>query len=312
VAGIILKQDFKEGSNVKKGEVLFHIDPAPFQAALAQAKADVASAEASLVDYEATLKRYRPLVKTGVITQQKYDTALANYKVAVAKKQAAVARVKTASLDLSYATVTAPISGRIGAALVTEGALVGEGEATPLARIKQMDPIYADVTQAVDDYLQIRSAMNSAEDGTEEPTVTLAIEDVDYTVEGRLLFSDVSVDRKTGQVSVRCEFPNKEGMLLPGMFVRIKIHLPGDDTALFVPQRAVTRAQDGTAQIYVVNDKGLVELRTIKTGEMQDNRWQVLKGLKAGERIVTTGTGKVQPGMDLSASLDAPKTKSEQ
>lgn len=312
VAGIILSQDFKEGSYVHKGDILFHIDPAPFEAALAQAKADLASAEASLVDYEATLNRYRPLVKTGVITQQQYDTAYANYKVAFAAKQAAEAKVKTASLDLGYATVIAPISGRVGAALVTEGALVGEGEATPLAKIKQMDPIYADLNQPVSDYLQIRAAINAAEKENQKPVVCLTIENVDYTVEGRLLFSDVSVDRETGQVSLRCEFPNKEGMLLPGMFVRIQIKMPGDNNAIFVPQRAVTLTKDGTAQVYLVNAKGVVEIRPIKTGEMKDSRWQVLSGLKSGERIIITGTDKVRPGMDVSAALNAPKAEAKQ
>jgi len=299
VAGILLSRDFEEGSYVKKGQILFHIDPAPFQAALAQAKADLAKAEASLVDYQATLNRYIPLLKTKVISQQDYDTATANYKVAKAEKQAAQAAVKTASLSLSYATVEAPISGKIGAAFVTEGALVGKNEATALAKIQQLDPIYADINESVSEYLKVRAAMNESKKSGKEPEVWVHIENVDYTEKGRLLFSDVSVDEKTGQVSLRCEFPNKEGMLLPGMFVRIQIKLPADGETIYVPQRAVAISQTSGATVYVVDDQNIMQARPVTTGEMRDNQWQITKGLSSGDRVVVGGASRIKPGVKV-------------
>ncbi|KAB1442185.1 efflux RND transporter periplasmic adaptor subunit [Pseudodesulfovibrio senegalensis] len=299
VAGILLSRDFEEGSFVEKGQVLFHIDPAPFQAALAQARADLAKAEASLADYKATLNRYTPLLETKVISQQDYDTAAANYKVAKAEKQAAQAAVMTASLDLSYATVEAPISGKIGAAFVTEGALVGKNEATALAKIQQLDPIYADINQPVADYLKVRAAMNAGKESGEAPEVTVHIENVNYTAKGRLLFSDVSVDEKTGQVSLRCEFPNKDGMLLPGMFVRIKIHTTGGGNTIFVPQRAVAMSQTGGATVFVLDEQNTVQVRPVTTGRMRDNQWQIVEGLKPGERVIVNGANKVKPGMKI-------------
>lgn len=300
VAGILLSRDFEEGSYVKKGQVLFHIDPAPYMAALAQAKADLAKAKASMADYEATLNRYRPLVKTGVISQQDYDTAAANYKVAKAQKEAADAAVKTASLDMSYATVEAPISGKIGAAFVTEGALVGKNEATALAKIQQLDPIYADINQPVAEYLKIRTAMNAGKKSGEAPEISVHIEDVNYTEKGRLIFSDVSVDEKTGQVSLRCEFPNTDGMLLPGMFVRIQIKMPDQGTTIYLPQRAVNMSQVGGASVFVLDDQNTVQVRPVKTGEMRDNKWQIVDGLAAGERVILNGVNKVKPGMQLN------------
>lgn len=308
VAGILISRDFEEGSYVKKGQVLFHIDPASFQASLAQAKADLAKAEASLADYQATLKRYVPLLKTKVVSQQDYDTVAANYKVAKAEKEAAAAAVKTAALNLSYATVEAPISGKIGAAFVTEGALVGKNEATALAKIQQLDPIYADLNQPVAQYLKVRSAMNKGEKSGKKPEVSVHIENVDYTQQGRLLFSDVSVDEKTGQVSLRCEFPNSEGMLLPGMFVRILIKLPEDGNTIYIPQRAVSISQVSGSSVFVVDDKDIVQVRPVKTGEMRNNQWQITDGLQPGDRVLVSGGGKVQPGMPVepqeSASLD--------
>ncbi|BCS89884.1 efflux RND transporter periplasmic adaptor subunit [Pseudodesulfovibrio sediminis] len=299
VAGILLSRNFEEGSEVKKGQVLFHIDPASFLAARAQAMADLAKAKASMLDYEATLNRYRPLLKAKVISQQDYDTAAANYKVAKAEKQAAEAAVKTANLDLSYATVAAPISGKIGAAYVTEGALVGKNEATALAKIQQLDPIYADLNESVDEYLRMRAAMNASKKSGKEPEVSVYLESVNYTQKGRLLFSDVSVDEKTGQVSLRCEFPNSDGMLLPGMFVRIQIKMPADGEALYVPQRAVTMSVTGDSSVYVLDDQDTIQARQVKPGAMRDSQWQILQGIKEGDRVVVNGAGKVKPGMKV-------------
>ncbi|WP_207264455.1 efflux RND transporter periplasmic adaptor subunit [Desulfovibrio sp. Huiquan2017] len=305
VAGILISRDFEEGSFVKKGQVLFHIDPASFLANQAQAKADLAKAEANLADYEATLNRYAPLLTAKVISQQDYDTAAANYKVAKAEKEAAEAAVRTSSLDLSYATVEAPISGKIGAAFVTEGALVGKNEATALAKIQQLDPIYADINQPVAQYLQVRAAMNANKGAGKEPEVSVLIDNVDYTEKGRLLFSDVSVDEKTGQVSLRCEFPNSDGMLLPGLFVRIQIKLPEDGTTIYIPQRAVSMSQVGGSTVFVLDEKNTVQLRSIKTGEMRGDLWQILDGLEPGERVIVNGANKVKPGMTLDPGQGA-------
>lgn len=300
VPGILLSRDFVEGCDVEKGQVLFHIDPAPYQAAYFQAQADLAKAEANLVDARNIANRYAPLVETGVISQQQYDTAIATLQVAEAAKRAAQAQVKTASLNLGYATVTAPISGRIGRALVTEGALVGQGEVTHLATIQQLDPIYADLTEPVAEFLRVRAAMENDDNG-DGPVVTVEVPEVEYKQQGKLLFSDVTVDRTTGQVSLRCEFPNPDGVLLPDMFVRITITLGAEEDAIFVPQRAVTHAVDGSPQVFVVDAGGQAQIRPIKTGRMDGSRWRVLDGLTPGEKIVVNGADKVRPGMPLVA-----------
>ena len=306
VPGILLTRDFEEGSDVAKGQQLFHIEPASLEAVLAEAKADLAQAEATLRDKSLTARRYASLVKSKSASQQQYDNALADYRVAEAVKTAAQAKVKTAALNLSYATVVAPISGRAGRAQVTEGALVGQNEATHLVTIQQLDPIYADINQPVADYLKLKAAMN--QNGEKEESgakVTVEVEEVGYRQQGKLLFSDVTVDPRTGQVSLRSLFPNAEGMLLPGMFVRIKIDLGTEQNAIFIPQRAVIRSAEGQAQVYVANKAGQAELRAVKTGLMDNGRWQILDGLNDGEKIVINGIDKIRPGA-LLAGAEAP------
>ncbi|SMF35336.1 efflux RND transporter periplasmic adaptor subunit [Desulfovibrio gilichinskyi] len=300
VAGIVLSRDFKEGSHVEKGQPLFHIDPAQFNAALSLAKADLAKAEANMVDLAATADRYSKLIKTNSISQSEYDTAINSYRAAKASKDAAEAAVKTASLSLSYATVEAPISGRIGRAFITEGALVGEGEATHLATIQQLNPIYADINEPVSEYLKLKATMNKAVHDENATDVTVSVDNVDYVAKGKLLFSDVTVDQKSGQVSLRSEFPNDDGMLLPGMFVRIKIKLGDSQEVILVPQRAVMLGQGGTAQVYVVDSQNIVQPRAVKTGSMEGSLWQIIEGLKTGEKVVVNGTGKLKPGMTVS------------
>lgn len=300
VAGIVLSRDFKEGSYVEKGQPLFHIDPAQYNAALSLAKADLAKAAANMVDLESTAARYSKLIKTKSISQSEYDTAVNTFRAAKASRDAAEAAVKTAFLNLSYATVEAPISGRIGRAFITEGALVGEGEATHMATIQQLNPIYADINEPVSEYLKLKATMNKAVHDDNATDVTVSVDNVDYVAKGKLLFSDITVDQKSGQVSLRSEFPNDDGMLLPGMFVRIRIKLGESREVLLVPQRAVILGQGGTAQVYVVDDQNTVQPRTVKTGEMDGNLWQITEGLKSGERVVVNGTGKLKPGMTVS------------
>ncbi|WP_415717822.1 efflux RND transporter periplasmic adaptor subunit [Maridesulfovibrio sp.] len=300
VAGIILSRDFTEGSYVEKGQPLFHIDPAMYQANLAQAKADLAKANTSMADLKVTADRYAKLIKTKSISQQEYDTALNNYKAAVATKNAAEAAVRSMALSMSYATVTAPISGRIGKALVTEGALVGKNEATHLATIQQLDPIYADINQPVSEYLRFKANMNEGLRSQGKLDVELFLENINYTARGKLLFSDVTVDQATGQVALRCEFSNKDGMLLPGMFVRIKIELGEGMESIFVPQKSVLLNSDGSAHVFVVDQQKIAHSKEVKTGRMNGGLWQITSGLTAGEQLVVTGVDKIRDGMTVA------------
>jgi len=302
VAGIVLNREFKEGSDVEKGQVLFRIDPAPFQATLAGAEAELARANAEFFDANTVFKRHAVLIKTGAVSTQQYDSAQANLKKAEAAIQAARAQIRTARLNLGYATVTAPISGRIGRALVTEGSLVGQGQATVMAKIQQLNPIYADFNQPVSDFLKLKAALvdetgvhRAASAG--RATVSLTLEEIGNTRKGELLFADASVNAGTGQVSLRAQFPNHDGLLLPGMFVRIQTPLTQEPRAIFVPQRAVLRGTDGKARVMVVDAQGEASPRPVTTGDMRDGTWQITRGLTSGERIVTTGADKVRPGM---------------
>src|SRR5690606_5756969 len=236
VPGIVLERLFGGGAEGKAGDVLFRLDPAPREAAVAQARGELARAEASIYQADSLVRRYEPLVEARAISQQEYDNAIAAQKSAQAEKLSAQAALETARLNLEYATVRAPIDGRIGRALVTEGALVGQGEATPMARIQQLDPIYADFTQSVDDLLRLRAAVAEGriqqhEDGAARVSISLG--NGDYTQQGRLLFSDVSVDPGTGQVTLRAELPNPDGVLLPGMYVRVQTELGMESSAIF-------------------------------------------------------------------------------
>ena len=298
-AGIVLHREFEEGTEVKQGQVLFRIDPASPDADLAKAKADLAKSEASMRNLKVTVERYKPLAKAGVISQQEYDDAVADYNVARSTMEAEKARVRSARLDKGYATVIAPISGRIGRAAVTEGSLVGQTEPTLLVTIQQLDPIYADITQPVAEYLQLREAMLGQNKVGKKAEVIVEVEEVGFSQKGQLLFSDVSVNRKTGQVSLRCEFPNPDDILLPGMFVRIKVQL-SEENAIFVPQRAVQRGYDGSAHVYVVDDGDIAQVRPVTLGEMEGSMWQVVNGLATGERIVANGVDKVKPGAPVA------------
>lgn len=299
VPGIVLERLFEEGADVRAGEVLFRIDPAPLEAAVAQARGALARAEASIYQADSLVQRYEPLVEARAISRQEYDNAIASQKIAQAEKLSAQAALETARLNLEYATVTAPIDGRIGRALVTEGALVGQGEATPMARIQQLDPIYADFTQSVDDLLRLRAAaaegrIEVQEDGAARVRITLGREG--FSQEGRLLFSDVSVDRSTGQVTLRAELPNPDAVLLPGMYVRVQTELGVEPSTVFIPQRAVQRGTDSIPRVLVVDAQNQVQERQVTLGAMRGSDWQVTSGLKQGERIIVDGVAKYQPG----------------
>ncbi|WP_104720257.1 efflux RND transporter periplasmic adaptor subunit [Pseudomonas syringae group genomosp. 3] len=297
VAGIVLTRNFEEGADVRAGAVLFQIDPAPFKAALSKAQGDLARTEATLFETQATVKRYESLVEIEAVSRQTFDTARSALQNAAAARKSAQADVETARLDLGYATVRAPISGRIGRAMVTEGALVGQGETTLLATIQQLDPVYADFTQPVADALQMRAAIQEGRlpKGGED-ALSLSVDGTDYQSSGTLLFTDVAVDRTTGQVSLRARFANPKGVLLPGMYVRVRTPQRVDANAILVPQRAVQRSSDGAARVLVIAQDGTAEARPVKTGAMQDSHWQITEGLKEGEQVIIGNMTGINPG----------------
>lgn len=301
VTGIVLKRQFEEGSDVKAGQVLFQIDPAPFQAAYDSARADQAKAEATLQQAQVTARRYKALLPIKAVSQQDYDNAQATVAEDQASVQAAKAAVQTAALNLGYATVTSPIAGRIGATLVTEGALVSQSSATEMAVVQQLDPIYCDFTQSSADMLRLRREVESGQFKSVAPgqvKVTLILEDgTVYPHPGKLLFSDVTVDPTTGMVTVRALFPNPDHLLLPGMFVRGELEEAVDNRALTAPQRAVSFGAGGVASVMVVTPDNKVEPREIQTSTAIGSNWLVTKGLKAGEKIIVDGLQKVRPGM---------------
>ena len=299
IAGIVLRRVFREGSEVKAGEVLFRIDPAPFQAALNSAQAALAKAEANLAQADLKVRRYAPLVASSFISTQAFDDAETARKQGAADVAAAKAARDSARLNLGYATVTAPISGRIGRALVTEGALVGQGEATPLAVIQQLDPINANLTQSSTELLRLQQALGAGKItsvGHNQAKVTLVTEDGRvYPEAGKLLFSDLTVDESSGAITLRAEFPNPQRTLLSGMYVRARLEQAVNEQAITLPQQAVMHGTDG-ASVLVVGADGKVAARPIKTESAQGDKWIVSQGLKAGEQVIVEGFQKTKPG----------------
>ncbi|GAC1522180.1 MAG: efflux RND transporter periplasmic adaptor subunit [Collimonas sp.] len=298
-AGIVLKRNFREGSDVKAGQVLYQIDPAPLRAAYDSAQATLARAEANLTTATLKAQRYKPLVDVNAVSKQEYDDTVAAQKQAAADVASAKAARQTASLNLGYATVTSPISGRIGRALVTEGALVGQGEVTQLAVVQQIDPIYVNLTQSSTDLLKLQQAMKSGQlqsAGQGQAKVTLVTEDGrPYPQSGKLLFSDLTVDANTGAVTLRAEFPNPDRSLLPGMYVRAKLEQAVNASALTVPQQAVQRDLNGSS-VFVVGADNKVAVRPVKADVAQGDKWIVSDGLKAGDKVIVEGMQKVKPG----------------
>jgi membrane fusion protein (multidrug efflux system) len=306
-AGILQQRVFAEGSDVRAGQLLFQIDPAPYEAALQTARASLARAEASLVQARALAERYAPLVAENAISQQEFANAQAARQVAEADVAAGQAAVRTATINLAHARVTAPIPGRIGRALVTEGALVGQGEATPLAVIQQVDPLFVNFTQPASEALRLRRALESGQlksvgQGAAEVRVLLD-DGSEHPQPGRLLFSDLTVDPATGQVSLRAELPNPGGQLLPGLYVRVRLVQAAASNAIALPQQAVQRSAQGDT-VRVVQADGQVEQRRIRIGGQQGGQWIVLEGLAAGEQVMVDGFQKLQmmpPGTPVKA-----------
>ncbi len=297
VAGILLERQFREGSDVKAGQPLFRIDPAPYAAALQSAEASLARAEANLAQASALAQRLKPLAEANAVSQQEYTNAVAAQKQAQAEVLAGQAAVKTARINLDYASVTSPIAGRIGRALVTEGALVGQGEATPLALVQQVDPLYVNFTQSAAEALRLRKALESGQlqkAGNGAARVKLLLEDGStHPQPGKLLFSDLTVDPTTGQVTLRAEVPNPGGQLLPGLYVRVQLEQAQASDAVLLPQQAVTRSAKGDT-VLVVGEDGKPAPRPIQIGGQQGGQWVVQGGLKAGEQVIVDGFQKLR------------------
>jgi membrane fusion protein, multidrug efflux system len=297
VAGILQKRLFTEGSEVKAGQVLFRIDSAPYQASAASAQAVLARAQANLTQASAQAERFKPLMEANAISKQDFINAVAAQKSAEADVASAKAAVQTAQINLGYASVSAPIAGRIGRALVTEGALVGQGEATQLAVVQQINPMYVNFTQSTTDVLRLRKAVESGQfkrAGGSGASVRVLLEDgSDYGEPGKLLFTDLTVDPSSGQMTLRAEVPNPAGLLLPGMYVRVRLEQAQAEAGIVVPQQAVTRGSTGDS-VMVVGADGKVAPRPVKIGTSVDGQWVVLDGLKAGEQVMVDGFQKLR------------------
>ena len=301
VTGIVQKRFFTEGSDAKAGEPLYQIDPAPYKAVLDSAKAALVKAQANEQQTTGLVNRYKPLREANAISQQDFVNATSSAAQASADVAAAKAAIQTAQLNLDYATVTAAISGRIGQALVTEGALVSSTEATQLALIQQVDAVYANFTQPVSDLTRLRKAFASGKAKALGNTIPVRItldDGTELPQTGKLLFSDLTVDQTSGQVTVRALVPNPGGALLPGMYVRGRIAQSEVDSAILLPQQAVTRTTQGDA-VTVVGSDGKPAQRAVKLGGADNGNWIVLEGLKPGEQVVVDGFQKIRPGATL-------------
>ncbi|WPB59199.1 efflux RND transporter periplasmic adaptor subunit [Xylophilus sp. GOD-11R] len=305
VDGIVLSRDFTEGSNVKAGQRLYKIDPQPYIATLNAAKATLARAQANLVAQNAQVDRYKVLVAGNAVSKQNYDNALATQGQAAADVASGQAAVRTAEINLGYTDVKSPISGRIGLSEVTPGAYVQASGATLLATVQQLDPMYVDLTQSSVDGLQLRTDMQEGRlqtTGANAAKVQLTLENGrEYADTGKLQFSDVSVDQGTGSVTVRAVFPNRNNVLLPGMFVRARLEQGVNNQAMLIPQVGVTHDQSGRPVALVIGAEDKVEQRVITTTGTRGADWIVTGGLKVGDRVIVQGTEKARPGTKVKA-----------
>ena len=310
VNGVVLQRLFTEGSEVRAGQTLFQIDPAPYQAAFDSAQASLAKAQANLAQAAAQADRNKPLVDAKAISQQEYVSSVGAAKGAEADVAAAKAAVQTARLNLDYAKVSAPIAGRIGRALVTEGALVSATEATQLALIQQTSSVYVNFTQSANEVQQLKRALAKGQlrsAGVNAAQVRIALEDgTELPRVGKLLFTDLSVDATSGQVTLRAEVPNPDGQLLPGQYVRVRLSQGVLPAGILLPQQAVTRSSQGDT-VLVVGEGNKPQTRPVKVSAAQGNQWVVLEGLKPGEQIIVDGFQKMfVPGAPVTPVPWAP------
>ena len=316
VSGVLLKRMFEEGTDVKEREQLYQIDPRPFKAQLDQAEATKAKDEANLENARRDLARYAALLPQQLaVTRKTYDTQWALVAQLAATVAADTAAVDTARIDLNYTKMLSPISGHIGRSAVTEGALMTANQATAVATVTQLDPIYVDITQSSADLLPLRRQLQnknlSANSGMSIP-VDLILEDgKPYWLQGKLSFSEVSVDEGTGTMTLRATIPNPNHLLLPGMYIRATLHEGTHENAYLVPQSAVQRNVHADPYLYVVNQKDEVEERLIQIDGSQGNDWVVVEGLNPSERIITEGLQRVNPGEHVHPTEAAPQADDE-
>lgn len=315
VSGIIKERIFKEGSEVKSGQLLYQIDSSVYQAAYDSAKANLARALASVGSEKLKAQRYAELVKIDAVSKQANDEADASLKQAEADVAVAKAALDKARIDLAYTKVVSPISGRIGRSTVTSGALVTANQADALATVQQLNPIYVDVTQSSAELMRMQreldqGRMKSA--GGNSVPVELVLEDGSiYEKEGKLAFSEVTVDQSTGSVTLRAVFPNTKGQLLPGMYVRARMTQGIKGDAILVPHAAISRDPRGNATVMVVNSESKVESRIVKTAQSINDKWVVTEGLAAGERVIVEGLQRVKPDAVVDAQESLPAAANE-
>ena len=303
-AGIVLQRQFVEGAQVKSGQPLFLLDAAPAQAAVVSAQAQLARSEAGLAQAQAQVERNRPLAEAKAISAQEWLLTQTTAKQGQAEVAQANAALHTARINLEYATVRAPIAGRVGRSLVSEGALVGQGEATPMALVQQTDPLYANFTQSSGEVLRLRKAFAEGKlkrtSGGAAAELRLVLEDgSDYPRAGKLLFADSTVDAGTGQISLRAEVPNPDGLLLPGMFVKVRIVQATAERGVRVPQQAVTRGGQGDSVLVLGPDNKPMP-RPVKIGAALGSDWVVMQGLADGEQVVVDGFQRMRPNMPVT------------
>jgi membrane fusion protein, multidrug efflux system len=305
VDGIVLKRDFKEGGEVKTGQRLYQIDPAPYIAALNSATASLQKAEANLASMTAQAERYKVLVAANAVSKQDYDNAISTQGQAAADVATGKAAVAMAQINLGYTNVVSPITGRSGPSLVTEGAYVQASAATLMTTVQQIDPVYVDLTQSSVEGLQLRRDIASGQlklNGPNQAKVTLLLEDgTQYPTAGSLQFTDITVDPGTGSVTVRAIFPNPRFVLLPGMFVRARIEEGVNENAFLVPQVGVTHDPKGQATALVVGPDSKVAVRPLQLRGTTGTQWIVEGGLNDGDRVIVAGVQKVQPGAVVQA-----------
>jgi membrane fusion protein (multidrug efflux system) len=303
VSGVLLKRLFVEGSEVKVGQPLYQIDPAPFQASYDSAKATLEHAQAELTTAKLLEERYRPLVEVNAVSRQQYDNSVASALQARADMASGKAAVETARINLAYTHVLSPIAGRTSRSAVTEGALVTANQSAALVTVTQLDPIYIDVTQPATVLLRLQRELEAGQlvnRGDNAAAVGLKLEDgSEYGREGSLQFSEVTVDQSTGSVTLRAEFPNPGHLLLPGMFVRARIQEGVRQQALLVPERGVSHDQRGEPVALIVGAGNKVEQRTLQTDRVVGDQWLVVGGIKSGDRVVVSGVQQAHPGVEV-------------
>jgi multidrug efflux system membrane fusion protein len=304
VGGIIEKVLFAQGSEVKAGQPLYKINSETFEADVNSNRAGLNKAEAEVNRLKIQLERYQQLLPSNAISKQEVSNVEAQYRQAIADVAQMKALLARQNLNLQYATVRAPISGRIGKSFVTEGALVSQADSNTMATIQQIDRVYVDVKQSIGEYERLQAALQSGELSANNQKAVQILNSLGqpYNVTAKMLFEDINVDPETGDVTIRIEVTNPERKLLPGMYVRVNIERASVPQALLVPEQAIQRNMNGDPQVYVVNAKGGADVRSIELGQQYEQFYLINKGLKAGEKVVVEGIERIQPNQKLAIS----------